>query len=78
LIGLLIAAAEHLPKRTSGDERNLLRYYADTERVIHGPVRGAVHQHLLNSGFIEERTVDTRRALVAVTSPGRRALRARS
>jgi hypothetical protein len=31
----------------SDDERNLLRYYAATERIIHGPVRGAVHQHLL-------------------------------
>jgi hypothetical protein len=29
---------------------NLLRYYAETERIIHGQVRGAVHQHLLRSG----------------------------
>jgi hypothetical protein len=38
----------------SDDKRNLLRYYAETERIIHGPVRGAVHQHLLRSGYIEE------------------------
>ena len=29
----------------SDDERHLLRCYAETERIIHGPVRGAVHQH---------------------------------
>ena len=38
----------------SHDERNLLRYYAETERILHGPVRGAVHQHLLRMGYIEE------------------------
>ena len=40
--------------KLTDDERNLLRYYAETERIIHGPVRGAVHQHLLHSGYIEE------------------------
>jgi hypothetical protein len=60
--------------KLSGDERNLLRYYAETERIIHGPVRGAVHQYLLHSGYIEERTVGTRGALVVVTAAGRRAL----
>jgi hypothetical protein len=35
----------------SDDERKLLRYYAETERTIHGPVRGAVHQHLLHNGY---------------------------
>jgi hypothetical protein len=62
----------------SHDERNLLRYYAETERILHGPVRGAVHQHLLRMGYIEERTVNTRGALVVVTAAGRRALRNRS
>jgi hypothetical protein len=62
----------------SDDERNLLRYYAATERIIHGPVRGAVHQHLLHSGYIEKRTVDTRGARVVVTAAGRKALRNRS
>ena len=64
--------------KLSGDERNLLRYYAETERTIHGPVRSAVHKHLLHSGYIEERTVDTRGALVVVTATGRKALRNRS
>jgi hypothetical protein len=45
----------------SDDERNLLRYYAETERIIHGPARGTVHQHLLGMGYIEEGTVDTQR-----------------
>jgi hypothetical protein len=65
-------------KALSDDERNLLRHYAETERIIHGPVRGTVHQHLLNSGLIEEPTVDTRGALVVVTAAGRKALRHRS
>ena len=54
----------------SDDERNLLRYYAETERIIHGPVRGGLHQHLLRSGYIEERTVDVRGTLVVVTAAG--------
>jgi hypothetical protein len=62
----------------SNDERNLLRYYAETERIIHGSVRGAVHQHLLHSGYIEERTVHTRGVRVVVTAAGRKALRNRS
>jgi hypothetical protein len=55
-----------------------LNYYAEAERIIHGSVRGAVHQHLLHSGYIEERTVDTRGALVVVTAAGRKELRNRS
>jgi hypothetical protein len=62
----------------SDDERNLLRYYAETERILHGPVRGEVHQHLLRSGYIEERTVNPQGALVVVTAAGRKALRNRS
>jgi hypothetical protein len=64
--------------KLTDDERNLLRYYAETERIIHGPVRGAVHQHLLHSGYIEERRIDNRGAQVAVTAAGRKALRNRS
>jgi hypothetical protein len=63
--------------KLSDDERNLLRYYAETERIIHRPVRGTVHQHLLGMGYIEEGTVDTQGALVVVTAAGRRALRNR-
>ena len=33
----------------------------ETERIIQGPMRGAVHQHLLRNGYIKERTtVDAR------------------
>ena len=38
----------------SDDERNLLRYTAESERIIHGLGRGAVHEHLLRMGYIEE------------------------
>ena len=55
----------------------LLRYYAEAERIIYGPVRGAAHQHLFRSGYIEERTVNGG-TMVVVTSTGRRALRNRS
>ena len=61
--------------KLSDDERNLLRYYAEAERIIHGPVRGAVYQHLLHSGYIEERTVNARGTLIVVTATGRSALR---
>jgi hypothetical protein len=64
--------------KLSGGERNLLRYYAETERILHGAERGTAHQHLLRSGYIEERTIDARGALVVVTAAGQRALRNRS
>jgi hypothetical protein len=63
--------------KLSDDERNPLRYYAETERIIHGSVRGTViqgpergtfHHHLLGMGYIEERTVDTRGAVVVLTA----------
>jgi hypothetical protein len=63
--------------KLSDDERNLLRYYAETERILHGPVRGDVHQHLVRSGHIEERTVNPGGAVVVVTAAGRKALRNR-
>ena len=44
--------------KLSTDERNLLRYYAETARILHGSGRGVVHQHLLSMGYIEERTVN--------------------
>lgn len=72
--GLLVRAMNEL----SDDERNLLRYYAETERIIHGPVRGAVHQHLLRSGYIEESPIKPKGALIMVTAAGRNALRQRS
>jgi hypothetical protein len=59
----------------SDDERNLLRYYAESERILHGPARGEVHLHLLRSRYIEERTVNPGGALVVVTAAGRKILR---
>ena len=64
--------------KLSGGERNLLRYYAETERILHGPERGAVHQHLLRMGYIQERPVNLRDSVVVVTQAGRKALGFRS
>jgi len=60
--------------KLSGGERNLLRYYAETERILHGPERGVVHQHLLSMGYIEERPVKLQDSAVVVTQAGRMAL----
>jgi hypothetical protein len=60
------------------DERTLLRYYAETERILHGPERGAVHQHLLRMGYIDERPVNLQDSVVVVTQAGRMALGLRS
>jgi hypothetical protein len=38
----------------SNDERNLLRHYAEGDRLISRSQRAPVHQHLLRIGFIEE------------------------
>jgi hypothetical protein len=73
-----IGAGKGAMNKLSNDERNLLRHYTETERIIHGPMRGAVHQHLLRSGYIEERTVNAQATLVVVSAAGRRALRNRS
>jgi hypothetical protein len=64
--------------KLSGGERNLLRYYAETERMLHGPERSAVHQHLLRMGYIQERPVNLRDSVVLVTQAGRKALGFRS
>jgi len=65
-------------KRLSTQERNLLRYYAEGERVIHGRGRGAVHLHLLRMCYIEERPVNLQDSVVVVTAAGRMALSFRS
>ena len=44
----------------SNDERNLLRHYAEGDRLISGSQRAPVHQHLLRIGFIEEKPVSLR------------------
>ena len=63
-----------LMSKLSTDERNLLRYYAETERILHGASRGVIHQHLLGMGYIEERTVNMQDSVIVVTQAGRRAL----
>ena len=61
--------------KLSTDERNLLRYYAETERILHGSSRGVVHQHLLSMCYI---TVNTQDSVIVVKQAGRRALGFRS
>jgi hypothetical protein len=67
-----------LMSKLSTDERNSLRYYAESARVLHGSGRDVVHQHLLSAGYIEERSVNTTDSLIVVTQAGRRALGFRS
>ena len=67
-----------LMSKLSTDERNLLRYYAETARVLHGSSRGVVHQHLLGMGCIEERAVNMEDSMIVVTQAGRMALGFRS
>ena len=64
--------------KLSGGERNLLRYYAETERILRGEERGVAHQHLLRMGYIEERPVNLQNSVVVVTQAGRKALGFRS
>ena len=67
-----------LMSKLSTDERNLLRYYAETARILHGSGRGVVHQHLLSMGYIEERTVNMQDSVIVLTQAGRMALGFRS
>jgi hypothetical protein len=62
----------------SNDERNLLRHYAEDDRVIGGLQRTPAHQHLLRIGYIREQSVDIQDLLIIVTDAGRRALRSAS
>jgi hypothetical protein len=64
--------------KLSTDERNLLRYYAETERILHGSGRGVVHQHLLSMSYIEEKTANMQDSVIVVTQAGRIALGFRS
>jgi hypothetical protein len=59
------------------DERNLLRYFAETDRFISGQARGGLYLHLLRSGYIEEEVESACGTLVVVTAVGRAALRNR-
>ena len=60
--------------KLSDDERNLLRHYAERERVINGFQRTAPHQHLLHLAYIEERAVNVQDLLIVVTEAGQAAL----
>jgi len=55
-------------------ERKLLVYYSTGERIIDGTQRTMQHQRLLALGYIHERGLDTREALITVTPSGRIAL----
>ena len=59
--------------KLSTDERNLLRYYAETERILHGSSRGVVHQHLLSMCHGQYAGL-----VIVVKQAGRRALGFRS
>jgi hypothetical protein len=60
-------------RELSNDERNLLRHYAELERLVRGSQRTPIHQHLLRIGFIEEKPVNLRDTLICVTDAGRKA-----
>jgi hypothetical protein len=61
-------------RELTNDERNLLRHYAEQDRLIRGPQRTPIHQHLLRIGFIEEKPVNLRDSVIRVTDAGRKAL----
>ena len=61
----------------SDEQRNLLRHCAETERIMHGRVRGALHQHLLHMGYIEERAVKPQNLMIVVTEAGQKVLRSK-
>ena len=48
----------------------LLHYYGEHTRIIHGGQRSPGHQRLLELGYIEEHPVSLRNALVTVTNAG--------
>ena len=62
-------------RELSNDERNLLRHYAEQDRLIRGPQRTPAHQHLLRIGLIEEKPVNLRDSVICITDAGRKALR---
>jgi hypothetical protein len=61
-------------RELSNDERNLLRHYAEQDRLVRGPQRTPVHQHLLRIGLIEEKPVNLRDSVICVTDAGRKTL----
>ena len=60
--------------KLADDERQLLRYYGECERVISGPQRGPAHQLLSDLGYIKEQPVNLQESLIVVTETGRKVL----
>ena len=50
--------------KLADDERQLLRYYGERERVISGPQRGPAHQLLSDLGYIKEQRVNLQESLI--------------
>jgi hypothetical protein len=65
-------------RELSNDERNLLRHYAERDRVINSRDRTSDHRHLLGIGYIKEHAVNIQELLISVTEAGRQALRSPS
>ena len=55
-------------------DSELLRYYSEQRRIIHGGQRSPGHQRLLEFGYIEEHPVSLRNVLVTVTTAGQAVL----
>src|SRR5262249_12859052 len=60
----MISFREH---ELSDDERNLLRHYAEGERVVSRLQRMPAHRHLLRIGYTQEQRMSGRDVLIAVT-----------
>jgi len=61
-------------RKLANEERQLLRYYGERERVISGPQRNVSHQLLLDLGYIKEQPVNLQELLIVVTETGRKVL----
>ena len=55
-------------------DSELLHYYGEHKRIIHGGQRSPGHQRLLELGYIEEHPVSLRNVLVSVTNAGQAVL----
>jgi hypothetical protein len=65
---------KHNMHKLSDEERNLLRHYAEGERVVSGLQRMPAHRHLVGVGYIQEPPMGGQNVLIAVTDTGRKAL----
>ena len=60
--------------KLSDDERNLLRHYAEGERIVGGLQGTPTHRQLVGVGYIQEQPISTQNVLVVITDAGRKAL----